>query len=161
MSSTVAVCFGGTMFWASDFALGVLFVRAVEVAEELPPDERAPWWGDLVRVLRVDAVMGSSHAVLLDDFGVQERQALLDWIARAASRLEEQGGIAVAEVASWDVLDGLTVPLTGGAHIAAGPLVELSQAMAQLVAGTLPPAPEGRHWWYGRSCGRVLQGGGQ
>ena len=159
MSRTTPVIFGEEMFWAYDVALGILFAEAAHVGGEVPPDQRMPWWEGLVRTLRVDAVVGSNHAVLLHEHGTDERQALLRWIAEAASRLDARGGVSRDEVARWDVLDGETISLRGAEHVDAGPLVELADAMAELVAGTLPPTPEGRYWYVGTPAGRVLQGG--
>jgi hypothetical protein len=159
MSRTTPVLFGEAMFWADEVALGVLFVEAARIAEEVPPEQRMPWSEGLVRTLRVDAIMGHNHAVPLDEFCVEARQAVLSWLAEAASRLVARGGVSRAEVEQWDVLDGYTVPNRGTGHLDPGPLAELAQAVADLVAGTLPAAPEGRYWYIGTPAGRVLQGG--
>lgn len=159
MSSTTPVHCGDRMFWAYDVALGVLLAEAVHIAEETPVGQRPAWSDTLVRELRVHAVLGSDQAVLLDEFGAEERRALLDWTASAASRPAARGGVSRADVAGWDVLDGETIHLRSADHIAAAPLVELARALAQLASGTLEPAPAGRHWLFGTPAGRTLQGG--
>lgn len=158
MSKTVPVCFDEAMFWAYDVALGVLFAEAIHIAEETAADRRPPWWDDVVGQLRVHAVVGSSLAVLLHDFDVDQRQSLLAWLGAAGSRLSARGGVGAAEVSTWDVLDGETIHLRGADHVAPGPLVELARAFAELIDGTLEPAPEGRFWYFGTPRGRILQG---
>jgi hypothetical protein len=70
LSKTVPVIFGDTMFWAYDVALGVLFIEAAQVCAETPPDLQAAWRPELEQDLRTHALVGSSFAVLPDEFGV-------------------------------------------------------------------------------------------
>ncbi|MCM2390614.1 hypothetical protein [Streptomyces albipurpureus] len=159
MSRTVPVSFGDRLFWAYDVGLGVLFAEAVRIAEKSPGESRPPWWGGLVRQLRVHAVVGASLAVALDELSVEERGAVLGWVADAGAALTARGGVSLAEVSRWNVLDGESIHLRGARHVAPGPLVELGQAMSDLVDNALPPAPEGRYWTFGTPDGRVIQGG--
>ncbi|MFE5852442.1 hypothetical protein ACFQ61_04370 [Streptomyces sp. NPDC056500] len=158
MSRATPVCFGDRLFWAYDVGLGVLFAEAIRVAEQSAAKRHPLWWGELVHQLRVHAVVGASMAVLLDEFSAEEQRALLGWVSRAGVQLTERGGVDLAEVAGWNVLDGQTIDLRGARHVAPGPLVELGQAMSDLVDDTLPPPPPGRHWYFGTPAGRVLQG---
>lgn len=144
------------MIWAYDVAVGVLLAEAVQVAGETAEARRPDWWGEVVQGLRVNAVVGSTFAILLDEFTPEQRTALLGWIDEACTRLTSRGGVTAAEALEWDVLDGETVDLRGAEHVAAEPLVELGRAMAELVDGTLPPAPEGCHWYYGQPSGRSV-----
>ena len=159
MSKTTPVAFGDEMFWAYDVGLGVLLAVAVDVAEEIPRNRRPAWWRDLVEDMRFQAVMDGSVSLLLHEYTVDQRAALLGWVAEAGSRLASRGGVSREEVAQWDVLDGETIHLRGAEHVDAGPLVELAQAMADLAAGTMEPAPEGRYWYFGTPSGRIIQGG--
>ncbi|MEU5402288.1 hypothetical protein ABZ348_23670 [Streptomyces sp. NPDC005963] len=159
MGRATPVCFGDRFFWAYDVGLGVLFAEAIHFAEESAPDRRPLWWSELVHQMRVHAVVGASMAVLLDEFSAEEQRALLGWVSRAGTRLAERGGVDLAEVAGWNVLDGQTIDLRGARHVAAGPLVELGRAMSDLVDDVLDPPPQGRHWYFGTPAGRVLHGG--
>jgi hypothetical protein len=159
LSKTVPVISGDTMFWAYDVALGVLFIEAARVGAETPADLQPAWWPELEQDLRTHALVGSSFAVLLDVFGVQQRQALLNCVVEAARRIEARGGVGRDEVSTWPELDeSATSFLRGAEHINAAPLVELAKALVDLAAGTLPPAPAERHWFYGTSEGRIVQG---
>ncbi|MFD0568655.1 hypothetical protein ACFQ0T_04360 [Kitasatospora gansuensis] len=154
MSSTTVVCFGDEQFLAYDVALGVLFAEAIEVAEASAEDDQPSWRSELIQRMRVNAALASDFAVVLDEFGADQRTELLSWVQQAGSRLTARGGVSSGEVVGWDVLDGLTLHVRGAGHIAAAPLVELGEAMAQLIAGTLPPAPDGQHWLFGLPSGR-------
>ncbi|MED7827083.1 hypothetical protein [Streptomyces chiangmaiensis] len=84
--------------------------------------------------------MGSSLAVLLDDFGVEQRQVLLSCVVEAARRIEARGGVSRDEVSTWpDLEESATSFLRGAEHIVAALLVELAKALVDLAAGTLPP----------------------
>ncbi|MER8073136.1 hypothetical protein ABTZ59_33240 [Streptomyces sp. NPDC094034] len=140
-------------------ALGVLFIEAARVGAQLPEDLRPSCWPELERDLRTQAMMGSRSAVLLDDFAVEQRQALLSWVVEAARRIEDRGGVSRDEVSSWyELEESATSFLRGAEHIAAAPLVELAQALVDLAAGTLSPAPAECCWYYGTPEGRVVQG---
>ncbi|WP_420037709.1 hypothetical protein ACN2WE_40560 [Streptomyces sp. cg28] len=160
MSKTVPVISGDAMFWAYDVALGVLFIEAARVCGETATDRSPSWWAELEQDLRTHAVVGSSFAVLLDDYGAEQRQELLNCALEAARRIEARGGVARDEVATWPELEeSATSFLRGAQHIDAAPLVELAEALADLAAGTLPPAPAEQHWYFGTPEGRILQGG--
>lgn len=160
MSKTVPVISGDAMFWAYDVALGVLFIEAARVGAETPADRRPSWWPELEQDFRTHALVGSSFAVLLDDYSLEQRQLFLDCVMEAARRIEARGGVSRDEVSTWPVLEAsATSFLRGAEHINAAPLVELAEALGDLAAGTLPPAPAGRHWYYGTPEGRIVQGG--
>ncbi|MGW3341764.1 hypothetical protein ACWDA3_00590 [Nonomuraea rubra] len=160
MSRTVPVISGGAMFWAYDVALGVLFLEAARAGAPAPADLRPPWWPELERDLRTHALVGSSSAVLLDEFEEERRQLLLRCVVEAARRIEARGGVDRAEVSAWPELEESAAGfLRGAEHLDAAPLVELAEALVELAAGTLPPAPGGRHWYYGTPEGRIVQGG--
>ncbi|MFE3073557.1 hypothetical protein [Streptomyces sp. NPDC059247] len=160
MSKTVPVISGDVMFWAYDVALGVLFVEAARVCAEMSADLRPPWRGELERDLRTGVVGGSGFAVLLDDYGAEQKQELVACALEAARRIEARGGVARDEVSTWPELEeNATSFLRGAQHVDAAPLVELAEALADLAAGTLPPAPTGRYWYFGTPKGRTLQGG--
>ncbi|MFJ8229801.1 hypothetical protein ACIQ9E_07540 [Streptomyces sp. NPDC094448] len=160
MSKTVPVISGDAMFWAYDVALGVLFIEAARVCGETPADLRPSWWADLQQDLRTHALVGSSFAVLFDDYGAEQQQALLNCALEAARRIEARGGVARDEVSTWPELEeSATSFLRGAEHIDPAPLVELAEALADLAAGTLPAAPAERHWYFGTPEGRLLQGG--
>jgi hypothetical protein len=154
MSRTTPVCDGDAMFWAYDVALGILFAEAIHGAESSFEGCQPSWRRELIQRMRVNAVVGSDYAVLLDELDADQRTGLLTWVQEASSRLTARGGVSAAEVAGWDVLDGETVHLRGADHVAAAPLAELGEAIAQLLAGTLPPAPQGQHWYFGTPAGR-------
>jgi hypothetical protein len=114
----------------------------------------------LEQALRTHALAGSGLAVLLDDFGEDRRQVLLHCVVEAARRIEARGGVDRAEVSTWPELEeSATSFLRGAEHVNAAPLVELAEALVDLAAGTLSPAPAGRHWYYGTAEGRIVQGG--
>ncbi|WP_141698366.1 hypothetical protein [Streptomyces lushanensis] len=160
MSKSVAVISGDEMFWAYDVALGVLFIEAARVGAEMPADLRPSCRPELERDLRAHALVGSGFAVLLDDFDVERRQALLSCVREAARRIEARGGVSRDEVSTWPELEeSATGFLRGAEHMAAAPLVELAKALEDLAAGALPPAPAGRRWYYGTPEGRIVQGG--
>ncbi|MFJ4845647.1 MULTISPECIES: hypothetical protein [unclassified Streptomyces] len=149
---------GDAMFWAYDVALGVLFVEAARVGAEMPADLRPSWWPELEKVLRTHAVVGGSFAVVLDDVGVEQRQMFLSCVVEAARRIEARGGVSRDEVSTWPELEeSATSFLRGAEHIAAAPLVELAQALVDLAAGTLSPAPAERYWYYGTPEGRIAR----
>lgn len=160
MSRTVPVISGEAMFWAYDVALGVLFIEAARVGAEMPADLRPSGWPELEQGLRTQALVGSSSAVLLDDLAVEQQEVLLSCIVEAARRIEARGGVSQDEVSTWPELEESgTSFLRGAEHIAAAPLVELAQALVDLAAGTLSPAPAERYWYYGTPQGRIVQGG--
>lgn len=160
MSKTVPVISGDAMFWAYDVALGVLFIEAARVCGETRVELRPSWWAELEQDLRTHALAGSSFAVLLDDYGAERKQELLKCVLEAARRIEARGGVARDEVSTWPELEeSATTFLRGAQHIDAAPLVELAEALADFAAGTLPPAPAERHWYFGTPNGRILQGG--
>ncbi|MEV6110772.1 hypothetical protein AB0M28_39660 [Streptomyces sp. NPDC051940] len=160
MSRTVPVISGEAMFWAYDVALGVLFIEAARVCGETSADLRPSWRAELEQDLRTHALVGSSFAVLFDDYGVEQRQELLTCALEAARRIEARGGVTRDEVSTWPELEeSATSFLRGAQRIDAAPLVELAEALADLAAGALPPAPAGRHWYFGTPEGRILQDG--
>ena len=160
MSKTVPVFAGEAMFWAYDVALGVLFIEAARVGAAMPADLRPSSWPELEQGLRTQALTGGNAAVMLDDFTFEQRQALLSCVVEAARRIEARGGVSHDDVANWPELgESATGFLRGAEHIDAAPLVELAQALVDLAAGTLSPAPAGRHWYYGTPEGRIVQGG--
>ncbi|MFF2472927.1 hypothetical protein [Streptomyces sp. NPDC058066] len=109
--------------------------------------------------LRAHALVGSSFAVLLDEFGVEQRQVLLTCVVEAARRIEARGGVDRDEVSTWPELEESAAGfLRGAEHINAAPLDELAEALADLAAGTLPPTPAEQHWYYGTPEGRIVQG---
>jgi hypothetical protein len=159
LSKTVPVMSGGAMFWAYDVALGVLFIEAARVGAEEPAELRPSWWSELEQDLLTHALVGSSSAVVLDEFDEDRRQAFLDCVVEAARRIEARGGLDRVEVSTWPELEeSATSFLRGAALINAAPLVELAEALVDLATGTLPPAPAERHWFYGTPEGRFVQG---
>lgn len=160
MSRTVPVISGDAMFWAYDVALAVLFIEAARVSSETPQDPRPSWKAELEQDFRTHALTGSSFAVLLDDYSAEQKQELLHCVLEAARRIEARGGVARDDVATWPELEeSATSFLRGAQHIDAAPLVELAEALADLAAGTLPPAPAEQHWYVGTPEGRHLHGG--
>ncbi|MDA1359633.1 hypothetical protein O1R50_08365 [Glycomyces luteolus] len=159
MSRTVPVIAGEAMFWAYDAALGVLFIEAARVGAEIPANLRSSAWPELEQRLLTQALQGANAALLLDDFPVEQRQVLLHCVSEAARRIDARGGVSKEEVESWPAIEaGTRGFLRGATHVAAGPVVELAQALVDLAAGTLSPAPDGRHWYYGTAEGRIVQG---
>jgi hypothetical protein len=76
----------------------------------------------------------------------------------ATRRIQARGGVDRAEVSTWPELEeSATGFLRGAEHIDAAPLVELAEALVDLAAGTLPPAPAERHWYYGTPAGPIAQ----
>jgi hypothetical protein len=88
LSKSVPVIFGDAMFWAHDVALGVLFIEAARVGAETLADLRPWWWSELEHGPRTHALVGSSFAVQLDEFGVEQRQVLLNCVVEASRRME-------------------------------------------------------------------------
>ncbi|MET7687786.1 hypothetical protein ABZT06_07340 [Streptomyces sp. NPDC005483] len=145
---------GEAVFWAYDVALGVLFIEAARVGAGMPADLWPSGWPELEQGLRTQALGGSSSAVLLDDFAVEQREVLLSCILEAARRIEPRGGVSREKVSTWpDLEESATRFLRGAEHIAAAPLVELAQALVDPAAGTLSPAPAERYWYYGTPKG--------
>ncbi|MFI0405743.1 hypothetical protein [Actinomadura sp. 3N508] len=159
MSKTVPVEYNDVFFWAYDVAFQILCVEAARVGAETPADARPGWWADLERNLLDHAAVGANWAFLLDDYTDEQRRLLLDSFTEAARRVEARGGVSLAEVETWDEVEGDAASwLRHAEHIDAAPLVELAAALVDLEAGTLPPDPPGGHWFYGLPQGRIVQG---
>jgi hypothetical protein len=153
VSKTGTVEFGGRGFWAYDVSLSIMLVETIRVGEELPSGQRPSWLSDALDQLRVLAVVSDLGFVIDMNWPTDGVDLLITLIAEANRRLAARGTITAVEVATWNVLDGDTIDLRGAQVVDLAPVVELGQAMIQLVQGTLPPAPGGTWWLYGFAAG--------
>lgn len=57
---------------------------------------------------------------------------------------------------AWNIWEGEGVFARGAAEVATAPVIELGQALIELLSGTLPDDPPDNRWIYGTPRGRDL-----
>lgn len=100
MSKTVPFEYRGQLFWVFDVCESVLFAEMVDIAAQVPARERTPWLAGLEQQLRVDAIVGASHAIPLEQWCDGHEDGFIALAARAANRLGGRGSIT-AQQAAW------------------------------------------------------------
>jgi hypothetical protein len=153
MSKTTPVEFRGRSFWAFDVSLSILLAELIDIAEALSPEQRPPWLADALPTLRVHAAVGD--LLFSPDLGLEDGQLdeLVALIAQATRRLRQRRTVTAAEATEWRVLDNHTVLWRSAAAVDTAPIVELGEAVMQLLQGSLPPPPPGMWWYFGLSGG--------
>jgi hypothetical protein len=155
VSKTTPFEYRGELFWVYDVCESILFAEMAGIAARVPEHARTAWLADLEQVLRVDAIMGADHAVLLDQWCDGHEDEFTDLVARAAQRLARRGSVTARQAAEWIVIDGNPVIWRGQDSVDTGPIVSFARAMTDIIRGTYPQPPEGRHWYFGHP-GEVL-----
>lgn len=162
MSRSTTVTYGDDFFWAYDVSLCVLVGQAVIVLDESYGGRERGWLAALRRAL-CRAVAVPDLGLRLDrDWGRGDRLETLTGLLReAARRLAARDRIGVADVAAWRPYLGVAISLRGATTVPVGPIIELADAIVDLVRGVLTPPPGGelRDWFYGVEPGRRVLGG--
>ncbi|MEU4842343.1 hypothetical protein [Nocardia testacea] len=153
MSKTTAVIFdNGTvehLFWAYDVALAVLFAHTIRIAARVPASARCAGHDRLVADMEAQIEIGASIAVTLDSYDQELLRTFQSWLAEACDRLIDRGGAWATEWRELGFPDRRH--FRGAEHIEPGPVIDIATAIAQLLDGRLPPAPDGLHWFIGTS----------
>jgi hypothetical protein len=148
VTKTQFVEYEGRGFWAYDVGLGVFLKHLIDAAEA-SGQAADPWLEETVAWWRVVACV-SDYGLDLGPPTDAQRQLLI------ALKLAKRPSIGADEIASWDASDGLKIFTRGAAEVETGPVIELGQAIAQLLAGTLTEAPPNTWWFYGTPEGRDI-----
>lgn len=144
----------GTELWAYDASLSLVLAQTVRLVEESSPDRRPAWWSGVVRELRVHAVVTEFYLDLDLGLDAGQREELAQLFDEAAELVRERGLFTADEAAAWPILDDTPVKFRGREPEPTAPAAELGHALAQVIRGTLPPAPTGTWWFYGPPGGR-------
>jgi len=147
VSRTTPVGLRGQNIWVYCGSLALLLVEVVRAIEELPRQRRPPWWAQVAEAFRLEAQITDMFLDL--DLGLteQQRDELAQVFAQTADRLGSRLYFTPEEVAGWDKVPELP-PSIRGEQLETGPTAELARALADLIRGTLPPAPPGTWWFY-------------
>jgi hypothetical protein len=155
MSKTTPVIFDdGTVehfFWAYDVALAVLFAHTIRIADRVPASARRAGHDRLVADMKAQIEIGASLAVTLHGYERELLRTLRSWLAEACDRLTADGGSWATEWRELGFPDRRD--FRGAEHIEPGPVIDIATAIGQLLDGSLPPAPDGLHWFIG--TGRI------
>jgi hypothetical protein len=150
VSKTTPFKYRGKLFWVFDVCESILFAEMAGIAAQIPARGRTPWLAGLEEQLRVDAIVGASFAVLLDDWcdGGHEEE-FIALAAQAGERLALRGRITAQQAADWIVLDGTPVIWRGQDSMDTTPITTFVHAMTGIIRGTYPDPPQGLHWYFG------------
>lgn len=154
MSSTLFVEYRSNGFWAYDVAVGILLKHVIDHAEKLAAQENDAWLHDCVEHWRVNAVISDFGLHLDEDWSGSQIQIVWQLFDDACNDLLKRGSIPAEEMLAWKVLDGDGVFPRGASQFPTAPVVELGRSIQSLLEGTLPEAPDGRHWFFGIEAGR-------
>ncbi|MCO6045730.1 hypothetical protein NG895_17670 [Aeoliella sp. ICT_H6.2] len=156
MSKTAFVEFRGDGFWAYDVALGMLFKQVIDHAVSLGTE--SDWLQKLIQQWRFNAVVADCGLYLDDDWSQDQFATVDDLLQQACRTLAEHGHFTAEEMSGWNILEGQGVFDRGHGGYHTAPVIELGQAIRQLLSGTLEPAPTGTWWLYGAPEGRISIG---
>jgi hypothetical protein len=149
MSKITTISYRGRKIYAYDIGRGVLLAEIARVAEESPAVNQYPWLAERLRTLRV-RVLVDDYEFSLDADWPDEQELLVELIATANQRLADRKVITAQEAMEWRVLDNHVLPWRGSEPEPTAPIVDIGDAIIQLIRGTLPPDPsDGRHWCFG------------
>jgi hypothetical protein len=124
----------------------VVFAEMAGIAAQVPA--RTTWLADLEQELRVDAIVGASFAVLLDEWCDGHQDEFIALAFQAAARLGARGQITAEQAAAWIVLDGTPVLWRGKDPVDTAPIADFVTAMAGIIRGVHPAPPDGLHWYF-------------
>jgi hypothetical protein len=148
VSKTTPFEYRDRLFWVYDVWESFLFAEMADIAAQEPGPGRTPWLAELERKLRVDAIIGASFAVLLDEWCDGHEDEFIALATRAARQLAARGAITAQQAAAWIVLDGTPVRWRGKDPVDTAPIAGFVGAMADIIRGVYPAPPDGLHWYF-------------
>ncbi|GAB5407394.1 MAG: hypothetical protein Aurels2KO_56250 [Aureliella sp.] len=143
MPKTVFVKFRANGFWAYDVASSIYANFLVSAAEKLDNDCIA----ESIHHWRVNAVVSDYGFYLDDSWSPEQINVVHELCGQASDSIRKSGDFDAETVGSWTQIDGGTICTRGHNEIPAEPIARLGDAIASLLTGQLPPAPE-NHWWF-------------
>ncbi len=147
MSRTTPVGLHGYNIWVHSGNLAVLLVEVIRAIGEMPSRRRPPWWPRVVEAFRSEAHVTDMFFDLDLGLTAQQRDELAQVFAETAQRLGACPYFTPEQAAGWDHVPELA-PSTDDEQWETAPIAELARALADLIRGTLPPAPPGTWWFY-------------
>jgi hypothetical protein len=145
VSKTAPGEYRGQLFWVFDVCESVLFATMAGIAARAPESERTARLTGLEHQLRVDAILGASQCIALDEWCEGHEEEFIALVAEAARRLAGRGSITAQQAACWIVLDGQPIIWRGQSAVDTAPIVTFAHAMIDIVRGTYPQPPDGLH----------------
>lgn len=155
MSGTVFLEYRDRGVWATSTETAVLLATMVRVVEK---SDGGAWWAPTLENWRVQACVRDLGITLDSSWSDDEVERVTEVISKASAWLIAKGSLEASELNNWIVIDGMH-PDAGGTFIQplpSAPVVEVADALAELLEGTLPPDPEGGWWFVGTGGGRVM-----
>jgi hypothetical protein len=156
VSKTVPGEYRGHLFWVFDVCESVLFATMADIAAEVPESERTAWLAGLEQQLRVDAILGASQCIALDEWCEGHEEEFIALVAEAARRLAERASITAQQAVGWIVLDDQPIIWRGQSAVDTAPIVTFAHAMIDIIRGAYPQPPDGLHWYFGHSGGVLI-----
>lgn len=153
MTATKGIEFEGRFFWAYDVAAGVFLKHLIDEAEASEQAGEA-WLSEAVSDWRAQAAIAEFGFTLKEQWSSTQRQTFITLAERACKKLATRQSIPAQEIASWPLVNELRIFPRSATEVLTAPIIELGQAIVELVSGKLPRPPKGEAWFYGTPTGR-------
>jgi hypothetical protein len=154
MTATQWVEHRGRGFWAYDVGLGVLLKHVIDAAATQDHSSE-PWLSEAVAWWRVVASVSDYGLAIQDNWTREQCATFVALVDVACTELAQRQVIPAGELQSWRLLDDRGIFPRGAHEVSTSPIVELGQAIQDLVAGRLSAPPDGEDWLFGTPEGRT------
>lgn len=155
MSGTVFLEYRDRGVWATSTETAVLLATMVRAVEE---SGGGAWWEPTLEHWRVQACVRDLGITLDAAWSDEEVRQVIVLVGEASSWLRAEGSLGAPALNGWIVTDGMH-PDAGRTFTEPLPVagvVEVADAVTELLQGTLPPDPEGGWWFVGTGGGRLV-----
>ena len=154
MSQTQPVTCGSCGFWAYDVALGIFLKYLIDAAQA---NGRAtePWLSQALASWQVSAVISDVGLELDERWSEEQRNEFIALAEQVCAALTLRESISADEIRNWRFSDDLRIEIRGAREVFTAPIVELGQAVIELLRGALPKPPKGSAWLFGTPSGRT------
>lgn len=149
MSQTLYAEFRGRGFWVFDIVSGVLLKHLVDAAVPRLGAPTQAWLSDAVARWRFNAVVSDCGLFLDDNWSAEQIRTFTELAAEACEALSKRLEITADEIASWPMVDDLSVFPRGLPSVDTASVIRLGRAIIELVNETLPEPPPGTWWFFG------------
>lgn len=149
-----SIRYKGVGFWAYDVSVGIFLKHLIDVANHQLDAGKHRWLEECVKDWRIYAVLCGSLGVNFDEsWSNDQLDVVASLIDEACELLGQRQYISAKETKSWNILDGKGIGTRGTANYPTRVVVELGNAIKDLIQGNLLPAPEGYWLYYGTPIG--------
>lgn len=155
MSKTTFVSYQDQWFWAYDVSLDILLKFVIEVGEAYQGLSGDNW---LVKTLNKLRVIIRVNDYGLDVDGIcppEEIGHFVKILNEAMDLISRTESLSENEIRSWEILPDCHISTRGQEIVRTKPIIELGQAIVDMINHSLPDAPTGTRWLHGAPGGII------